>query len=120
MSDRPPPYFVGDHPALHFLNTVATPKDVPVEWLQNGRDLIDWLERAKVIAADVATRFRASKDQRALDGIAAKARAFREWLREFVTRHMGRPLTASAAKALGPLNELLARDTSYPVVEAAG
>ena len=73
-----------------------------------------------MIAADVAGRFRPSKDQRALDGVAGRAREFRDWLRGFVTRHMGRPLTAGAAKALGPLNELLAGDTSYPVVDAAG
>jgi predicted RNA-binding Zn ribbon-like protein len=120
MPDRPPPFLIGGHLALDFLNSIATPKDVPVEWLRNGRDLIDWLEQAKVIAADVAGRFRASKEQRALDGVAGKAREFRDWLREFVHRHIGKPLAAGAAKALGPLNELLAGDTSYPMVEAAG
>jgi predicted RNA-binding Zn ribbon-like protein len=120
MPDRPPPFFVGDHLALDFLNTIATPKDVPVEWLRDGPDLIDWLERANVIAADVAARFRQSKDQRALDGVAGRAREFRDWLRGFVTRHVGKPLARGAAKALGPLNELLAGDASYPVVEAAG
>ena len=120
MPDRPSPFFVGGHLALDFLNSIATPKDVPVEWLRNGRDLIDWLEQAKVIAADVAGRFRAPKEQPALDGVAGRAREFRDWLRQFVTRHMGNPLTAGAAKALGPLNELLAEDTSYPTVEAAG
>ena len=119
MPDRPPPFFVGDHLALDFLNSIATPKDVPVEWLRDGRDLVVWLEQAKVIAADVAARFRASKDQRALDGVAGRAREFRDWLRGFVTRHMGKPLTTGAAKALGPLNELLAGDTSCPAVEAA-
>jgi predicted RNA-binding Zn ribbon-like protein len=120
MPDRPPPFFVGDHLALDFLNTIATPKDVPVEWLRDGQDLIDWLEQANVIAADVAARFRPTKEQRALDGVSGTAREFRDWLRGFVTRRMGKPLTTGAAKALGPLNELLARDTSYPVVEAAG
>ena len=120
MPDRPPPFFVGDHLALDFLNSIASPRDVPVEWLRDGRDLIDWLEQANVIAGDVATRFRQSKDQRALDGVAGSARRFREWLRGFVTRHMGKPLTAGAAKALGSLNELLAGDTSYQVVEVVG
>ena len=120
MPDRPPPFFVGDHLALDFLNSIASPKDVPVEWLRDGADLIDWLERAGVVDPDVAFRFRASKDRRALDRIAARAREFRDWLRGFVTRHLGKPLTPSAAKALGPLNELLAGDASYPVVEAAG
>jgi predicted RNA-binding Zn ribbon-like protein len=120
MTDRPPPFFVGDHLALDFLNSIATPRDVPVEWLRDGRDLVNWLEQANVVAADVAARFRQSKDQRALDGVAGRAREFREWLRGFVTRHLGKPLSAGTAKALGPLNELLAGDTSHPVVEAAG
>jgi predicted RNA-binding Zn ribbon-like protein len=118
MSDRPPPFFVGDHPALDFLNSIASPKDVPVEWLRDGADLIDWLERAEVIGPDVASRFRAWKDRRAVDAVAARARGFRDWLRGFVTRHMDKPLGPAAAKALGPLNELLAADTSYPVLEA--
>lgn len=120
MSDRPRPFFVGDHLALDFLNTVATPRDVQIEWLRDGRDLIDWLEQARLIAADVASRFRASKDHRALDDVAGRALKFRAWLRAFVTRHMGEPLTPGAAKDLGPLNELLAEDTSYPVVEEGG
>ena len=120
MPDRPPPFFIADHLALDFLNSIASPKGVPVEWLRDGQDLVHWLEHANVIAPDVAARFRRSSDQRALDGVVGRARAFRDWLRGFVTRHMGKPLTAGAAKALGPLNELLAGDTSYPVVEAAG
>jgi predicted RNA-binding Zn ribbon-like protein len=111
---------VGGHLALDFLNSIASPRDVPVEWLRDGRDLVDWLEQAKVIAADLAARFRQSKDQRALDGVAGKARELRDWLRGFVSRHIGKPLTTGAVKALGPLNELLAGDTSYPMVEAAG
>jgi predicted RNA-binding Zn ribbon-like protein len=120
MSDRPPPFLVGGHLALDFLNSIASPKDVPVEWLRDGRDLVDWLEQANVIAGEVAARFRLSKDQRALDGVAGRAREFRDWLRGFVTRHLGKPLTPAATKVLGPLNELLAGDTGYPVVEAAG
>ena len=41
MPERPPPFFVGDHLALDFLNSIASPKDVPVEWLRDGRALID-------------------------------------------------------------------------------
>jgi predicted RNA-binding Zn ribbon-like protein len=120
MLDRPPPFFVADHLALDFLNSIASPKGVPIEWLRDGRDLVDWLEQANVIASDVAARFRRSQDQRALDRVAWRAREFRDWLRGFVKRHMGKPLTMGAAKSLGPLNELLAGDTSYPIVEAAG
>src|SRR5262249_31526717 len=38
----------------------------------------------------------------------------------FVTRHMGKPITAGAAKGLGPLNDLLAGGDSYPVIGATG
>jgi predicted RNA-binding Zn ribbon-like protein len=119
-SDRPPAFFVGDHLALDFLNTLATPKDVPVEWLGNGRDLVDWLEQAKLIDRDVAVRFRASKQQQELDRVAQKAREFRDWLRGFVTRHLGKALAPRSAKTLGPLNELLAGDTSHPTVAPGG
>jgi predicted RNA-binding Zn ribbon-like protein len=118
MLYRPPPFFVGDHLALDFLNSIASPKAVPVEWLRDGRDLIDWVEQANVVPADVASRFRASKDRRSLDDVAGQAREFRNWLRGFVSRHMGRPLTPFEAKGLGPLNDLLAGDTSYPIVLA--
>jgi predicted RNA-binding Zn ribbon-like protein len=120
MLDRPSPFFVGDHPALDFLNSIASPKDVPVEWIRDGWDLIDWLKQANLVPADVAARFRSSMNQGALDGVAERAREVRDWLRGFVTRHLGRPLTPSAAKGLGPLNDLLAGDASYPMVEAAG
>ena len=110
MHDRPPPFFIADHLALDFLNSIASPKGVPIEWLRNGRDLVDWLVHANVIAAEVASRFRRSVNQRELDGVAERAREFRDWLRGFVTRHMGKPLTMGAAKVLGPLNELLAGD----------
>src|SRR5271168_3934870 len=106
MSNRPPPIFIADHLALDFLNSIASPKGVPIEWLRDGQDLVDWLEQTNLITPDVAVRFRRSHDQRALDSVAGQAREFRDWLRGFVTRHMGKPLTMGAAKALGPLNEL--------------
>jgi predicted RNA-binding Zn ribbon-like protein len=116
--DRPAPFFVGGHPALDFLNTTATPRDARVEWLAGGKDLLDWLEAAGLIEAGEAARFRGPKDRRALDEVARKAREFREWLRGFVTAHLGEPLRATAA--LGPLNRLLALENSFLRVEVAG
>jgi predicted RNA-binding Zn ribbon-like protein len=120
MPDQPPPFFIADHLALDFLNSIASPRGVPVDWLPDGRDLVDWLEQANVIGPEVAARFRRSNDQRTLDRVSARAREFRTWLRGLVTGHMGKPLTTGVAKAMGPLNELLAGDTSNLVVEAGG
>jgi predicted RNA-binding Zn ribbon-like protein len=116
--DRPAPFFIGDHPALDFLNTTATPREARVEWLADGKDLLDWMEAAGMIEAGDAARFRGPKGRRALDEVARQAREFREWLRRFVTGHMDESLRATAA--LGPLNRLLAEDNSFQRVEAAG
>jgi predicted RNA-binding Zn ribbon-like protein len=105
---------VGDHPAMDFLNTHATPGGVPTEWLATGADLLNWLEQANLTDAETAARFRADKAAAAqLDVVAKGARALREWLRAFVRRHAGQPLTAAAEVELGPLNLLLAGDKSF-------
>lgn len=118
LSDRPPAFFVAEHPALDFLNTAATPRGVLVDWLVDGKDLVDWLEQAGLIEPATAARVRGIKGA-AVDEVAREAREFRRWLRGFVTARMGKPLRDSA-EALGPLNELLARDRSVPRVEIAG
>ena len=83
-SARPPAFFVGEHLALDFLNTTATPRGARVEWLADGKDLVDWLEQARSIEAAAAARIRESGSG-ALDEVARQAREFREWLRGFVT-----------------------------------
>ncbi len=104
---------VGDHPAMDFLNTHATPGGVPTEWLATGADFLTWLERAELIDAAAAGKFRGAAQ---LDVAAKGARALREWLRLFVRRHAGQPMTAAAEAELGPLNLLLAGDRSYAKV----
>jgi predicted RNA-binding Zn ribbon-like protein len=116
--NRPPAFFVGEHLALDFLNTIATPRGAPIEWLSNGKDLIDWLEQGGSIEPAFAARIQEWSND-ALDEVARQARDFRKWLRGFVTARMGKPLRATAI-ALAPLNELLARDNSFQQVETAG
>jgi predicted RNA-binding Zn ribbon-like protein len=117
-SDRPPPFFVGEHLAIDFLNTVATPQGALIEWLADGNDLVGWLQQAGAIDAAAAARMRGF-GRAALDEIARDAREFRHWLRGFVTARMGKPLRATAG-AVAPLNQLLARNHSFPQVQAAG
>jgi predicted RNA-binding Zn ribbon-like protein len=110
----PAPLAVGDHPAMDFLNTHATPGGVPTEWLTTGADLLNWLEQADLIDSETAARFRADEAAKAqLDVVAKGARALREWLRAFVRRHAGQALTAAAEAELGPLNLLLAGDKGF-------
>jgi Putative stress-induced transcription regulator len=101
--NRPPAYFVGEHLALDFLNTTATPRGTRVEWLGDEKDLVDWLEQARSIEPAATARIRESGSA-APDEVARQAREFRRWLRGFVTARMGKPLRATVA-AVAPLNE---------------
>ena len=120
MNDpRPAPFFIGDHLAMDFLNSTATPSGERIEWLCEGADLVDWLERAHAIPPDVASLFRAQRDVlHALDAVAEQARGLREWFRGFVDSHSGTRLSAAVIEELQPLNQLLARDETYRLVEA--
>src|SRR5262249_41654544 len=51
-----------------------------------------------------------------LDKVAAQARALREWFRNFVRMHFGRPLPPKALGELEPLNRLLERDETFKQV----
>jgi predicted RNA-binding Zn ribbon-like protein len=113
-----PPLFLGEHPALDFLNTVAAPADVMLEWLGSGEELLDWLVSAELVPAKVAANLRDSASREQLDAVAGRARALREWFRGFVQRRAGRPLTSGAVRALAPLNRLLARDAGHFQLEA--
>jgi len=110
MTDTESAPKVGDHPALDFINTHATPGGVPAEFVPDGAAMLAWLEKAELIDAATAAKFRAAPQ---LDNVAKGARALRQWLRAFVQRHAGKPLPASAAAELGPLNLLLAEDKSF-------
>jgi predicted RNA-binding Zn ribbon-like protein len=113
MSRRPPAIFLGDALGLDFLNSLATPIDTPVDWIEDGEGLASWLEQARLVPADALETIRARVLPGELDKVADQARTLREWFRGFVRQHMGRPLTPEALAALDPLNRLLERDESF-------
>jgi predicted RNA-binding Zn ribbon-like protein len=117
-NQRPSPLLVADHMALDFLNSIASPLGEPIEWLDSGAALVDWLEAAGAIDAAVAKQFRHS-GARGLDAVSGRARDLREWLRGFVSRHAGKALAADALNELKPLNRMLARDLIYRQIVAA-
>lgn len=116
---RPAPFFVGDHLAMDFLNSVASPFGEPIDWIADGADLIAWLDAARAVPADVLARFRSQTGTRALGTIATKARELREDFRVFLRRHAGRPVTRNALRDLDALNELLNKDDQYSQIEPA-
>lgn len=116
---RPPAMFIADSLGLDFLNSVATPVDTPVDWLDDGDGLIDWLAQARLVPADALEALKMRAKPAELDEVADEARALREWFRAFVRRHAGRRLAVDALRELGPLNSLLERDEVFGRIEAA-
>jgi predicted RNA-binding Zn ribbon-like protein len=113
MSRRLPAIFVGDSPGLDFLNSIATPIDTPVDWIDDGEGLLNWLEQARLVPADAVKSIRERALPGELDKVADQARSLREWFRGFVRQHMGHPLAADALVQLEPLNQLLGRDETF-------
>jgi predicted RNA-binding Zn ribbon-like protein len=119
MNERPPAIFVGDEPGLDFLNSIATPVDTPIDWIDNGQGLVNWLEQAQLVPADALRSIRSQALPGELDKVADQARSLREWFRGFVRQHKGRPLTAESLTQLRPLNRLLEREDSFSRIVAA-
>jgi predicted RNA-binding Zn ribbon-like protein len=115
---RPPPFFIADHMGLDFLNSIAVPVDVKVEWLSSGEDFLAWLKQAGLVPDEILEAFRKRSLPGELDAIAAQARALRDWFKPFVYKHMGRPIGRNALRHLEPLNQLLARDDEFGQIVA--
>lgn len=113
MGQRPPALFVGDATALDFLNSIATPVDTAVDWIDDGEGLLAWLAQAGLMPEEVIRDMQARALAGELDKVADQARSLREWFRGFVRRHKGRPLTQEALAELQPLERLMERDEMH-------
>jgi predicted RNA-binding Zn ribbon-like protein len=111
--DRPPAIFIADAPGLDFLNSIATPVDVPFDWIGDGEGYLAWLEQAKLVPRDVLQDMRTRALPGELDKISDQARSLREWFRGFVQRYKAHALTAAALAELEPLNRLLEREEAF-------
>ena len=109
----PPAIFVAGVPGLDFLNSLARPVHEVVDWIGNGCDFLSWMKQAGLLTVDDIAVVKSSMSLKELDRVAAKARRLRDWLRDFVTTHMGRPLKPQALNQLGPLNDLLRMDEFF-------
>jgi predicted RNA-binding Zn ribbon-like protein len=110
---RPAPIFVADSTGLDFLNSLATPVDTQVEWIESGEDLVSWLLQAGLVPAEVITELRKTAVPGEFDTVADQARKLREWFRGFVTTYKGKPLKPNALHDLEPLNRILVRDEEF-------
>ena len=113
MDRHSPAIFIADSPGLDFLNSLATPLDTAIDWIEDGDGLLNWLAQARLVPVDALEAIRARAMPGEVDKVASQARATRDWFRGFVRAHMGRPLPPTALAELEPLNRLLERDESF-------
>jgi predicted RNA-binding Zn ribbon-like protein len=113
MSTNPPAFFIADARGLDFLNSKATPVDVTIDWISDGRGFVDWLRQAELVPPAELGEIVARATPGELDRVAGQARDLREWFRAFVKDHAGRPIGADALEELAPLIRLLERDEAY-------
>jgi hypothetical protein len=52
VQHRKPAIFIADSLGLDFLNSIATPVDTPVDWLDTGDGLLKWLAQVKLVPTD--------------------------------------------------------------------
>jgi predicted RNA-binding Zn ribbon-like protein len=103
---------------LDFLNTLATPVDTQIDWIDDGEGLLSWLEQAQVVPMEALKTLRKRAMPGEFDVVAAQARRLREWFRDFVRARSGRELVAEDLRELEPLNRLLDRDEQFPQLSA--
>ena len=79
---RPEPIFIGDHPAMDFLNSIAAPWAETIDWIEAGDDLVQWMVQASLLDESDAQRLLSSATQAALDQAATQVRELREAFRQ--------------------------------------
>jgi predicted RNA-binding Zn ribbon-like protein len=113
MPHHSPAIFIADATGLDFLNSVATPADVQIDWISDGDGLLAWLAQARLVPPEVLASIRKRAVPGEIDRVASRARGLREWFRSFVRAHQGKPLKAADLEELEPLNRLLERDEGF-------
>jgi predicted RNA-binding Zn ribbon-like protein len=113
MTQAVPALFLADSLGLDFLNSIATPVDTPLDWLEDGEGLLQWLQQARLAPDEVLAGMRTHALPGEMDRLANQARDLREWFRGFVRERKGRALTGTDLAQLEPLNQLLKRDEGF-------
>lgn len=106
----PPALFLAGHPAIDFLNSAYAPAGQRIETLVDGRALLEWMARAKLLDEDESAALQRRFTRKALDAVAEEARGVREWARAWLTAWRANP-ARDYSDEIAVLNRLLARET---------
>ncbi|BFM05230.1 CGNR zinc finger domain-containing protein [Halioxenophilus aromaticivorans] len=116
----PPPFFIADHPALDFLNSVCAPWGEDIEWLADGLALIAWMQAAGVLGLEAGGTLVDHHPPASLDRTAVQARRLREQFRQVVETNAGAVFPSEQLSLCEPFNQLLADDRQHLQLVDAG
>lgn len=113
-------FFVGDHAALDFLNTIAAPRGEEIEFIADGRAFLAWLVDAGLLGIDERRALETKFGKTGLDRVANDARKLREWFRQLIAKPIGAKAmrSLSSLETITTLNEILAMGSTHRVLEA--
>ena len=111
-------FFVGDHPALDFLNTIAAPRGEIIEFIPDGGAYVAWLAAAALLEKSDAKELLGKFGKSSLNRVADEARHLREWFRQEIPELIGtRGMTADVVEKL---NRILANDQAHHQLSGFG
>ena len=108
---------VGDHLALDFLNSIASPQGEELEWIPDGPALLQWLEDSGKIQPNEHNMALNTFPKAELDNVAEEARELREWFRKLLIRVKERGTSAISQRDIDKLNTNLVAATFSRHVE---
>jgi predicted RNA-binding Zn ribbon-like protein len=106
------PLFLGNHPALDFLNTSLYSRGKRIDLIGDGHSFVAWLINATLLDSSTASKIERRFGREALDAAASKARTLREWVGDWISRWTNAP-GADYRIEVRRLNRLLERAMSY-------
>jgi predicted RNA-binding Zn ribbon-like protein len=111
---------LGDHPALDFVNSTATPARDTIELIADGPGYLRWLQLAGLVSKAERQALQSRFSPAELDHAVAAAVELREWLRPVIAAWAGADPGIPDEHALARLNTLLAADSRHAEITRRG
>jgi predicted RNA-binding Zn ribbon-like protein len=111
---------LGDHPALDFLNSTATPSRDTIELIADGPGYLRWLQLAGFISVSECRALQERFDRAELGAAATAAVELRGWLRPVIAAWAGGSPDTPGEDTLAHLNKIMAADSRHAEITRAG
>ncbi len=118
-TERPAPMLIGESPSLDFLNSIAAPKGVMIDWLDTEANMLDWFEQSGLCDKAELARLRDGSNAADLTKVLQDLHAFRDLFRGFINETAGHVRAQVSDLLIKEINKiLLGGKLAMQIVEA--